>query len=48
MKEVKALEKSIAKIQKQQVDVKAVEQIEVKNVSLFSRVMLEKRIITRS
>ena len=41
-KEVKALEKSIAKIQKQQVDIKAVEQIEVKNVPLSSKVMLEK------
>lgn len=40
--EVKALEKSIAKLQKQQLDVKAVEQIEAKNVPLSSKVMLEK------
>ena len=40
--EVKALEKSISKLQKQQVDVKAVEQIDVKNVPLSSKVMLEK------
>ena len=40
--EVKALEKSIAKMQKQQLDVQAVEQIEVKNVPLSSKVMLEK------
>lgn len=41
-KEVKSLEKSIAKLQKQQLDVQAVEQVEVKNVPLSSRVMLEK------
>jgi hypothetical protein len=41
-KEVKALEKSISKLQKKQVDVKAVEQIDVKNVPLSSKVMLEK------
>lgn len=41
-KEVKALEKSIAKIQNQQLDVKAVEQIDAKNVPLSSKVMLEK------
>jgi hypothetical protein len=41
-KEVKVLEKSIAKLQKQQLDVKAVEQIDVKNVPLSSKVMLEK------
>lgn len=42
IKEVKALEKSIAKIQNQQIDVQAVEQIDVKNVPLSSKVMLEK------
>ena len=41
-KEVKVLEKSIAKLQKQQLDVQAVEQINVKNVPLSSKVMLEK------
>lgn len=41
-KEVKVLEKSIAKLQKQQLDVQAVEQIDVKNVPLSSKVMLEK------
>jgi predicted RNase H-like nuclease (RuvC/YqgF family) len=41
-KEVKALEKSLAKLQNQQLDVKAVEQIDVKNVPLSSKVMLEK------
>lgn len=41
-KEVKELEKSIAKLQNQQVDVKAVEQIDAKNVPLSSKVMLEK------
>jgi len=40
--EVKALNKSIAKLQNQQLDVKAVEQIDVKNVPLSSKVMLEK------
>jgi hypothetical protein len=40
--EVKTLEKSIAKLQKQQIDVQAVEQIDVKNVPLSSKVMLEK------
>ena len=40
--EVKALEKSISKLQKKQLDVKAVEQIDVKNVPLSSKVMLEK------
>ena len=40
--EVKELEKSIVKMQKQQLDVQAVEQIEVKNVPLSSKVMLEK------
>jgi FtsZ-binding cell division protein ZapB len=42
VKEVKALEKSIAKIQHQQVDIKTVEQIGVKNVPLSSKVILEK------
>lgn len=41
-KEVATLEKTIEKIQHQQVDVQAVEQIEVKNVPLSSKVMLEK------
>nr|WP_312102942.1 plasmid recombination protein [Pygmaiobacter massiliensis] len=41
-KEVKVLEKSIAKLQKQQVDVQAVEHIDVKNVPLSSKVMLKK------
>ena len=41
-KEVAALEKTIEKIQNKQVDVQAVEQIEVKNVPLSSKVMLEK------
>ena len=41
-KEVKVLEKSISKLQKQQLDVQAVEQIDVKNVPLSSKVMLEK------
>lgn len=41
-KEVKSLEQSISKLQKQQLDVKAVEQIDVKNVPLSSKVMLEK------
>ena len=41
-KEVKALENSIVKLQNQQVDVKAMEQIDVKNVPLSSNVMLEK------
>lgn len=41
-KEVKELEKSIAKLQNQQVDVQAVEQIDAKNVPLSSKVMLEK------
>ncbi|MEG1883169.1 MAG: plasmid recombination protein [Clostridia bacterium] len=41
-KEVKVLEKSIAKLQKQQLDVQVVEQIDVKNVPLSSKVMLEK------
>lgn len=41
-KEVKVLEKSIVKLQKQQVEVQAVEQIDVKNVPLSSKVMLEK------
>jgi hypothetical protein len=41
-KEVKVLEKSIAKLQKQQLDVQAVEQINVINVPLSSKVMLEK------
>lgn len=41
-KEVKALEISIEKLQKQQVEVQAVEQIDVKNVPLSSKVMLEK------
>lgn len=40
--EVKALNKSIAKLQKQELDVKAVEQIDAKNVPLSSKVMLEK------
>jgi len=38
--DVKALEKSISKLQNQQVDVKAEEQIDVKNVPLSSKVML--------
>lgn len=41
-KEVKVLEKSISKLQKQQLDVQVVEQIDVKNVPLSSKVMLEK------
>lgn len=41
-KEVKELEKSISKLQKQQLDVATVEQIDVKNVPLSSKVMLEK------
>jgi len=41
-KEVAALEKTIEKLQNKQVDVQAVEQIEVKNVPLTSKVMLEK------
>ena len=41
-KEVAALEKTIGKLQNKQVDVQAVEQIEVKNVPLSSKVMLEK------
>jgi len=41
-KEVKALEKFIAKMQKQKLDVQAVEQIDAKNVPLSSKVMLEK------
>ena len=41
-KEVATLEKTIEKIQHQQIDVQAVEQIEVKNVPLSSKVMLEK------
>ena len=41
-KEVAALEKTIEKLQNKQVDVQAVEQIEVKNVPLSSKVMLEK------
>lgn len=38
----KALEKSITKIQNQQIDVQSMEQIDVKNVPLSSKVMLEK------
>lgn len=41
-KEVAALEKTIEKLQNKQVDIQAVEQIEVKNVLLSSKVMLEK------
>lgn len=41
VKEVKGLEKSLSKLQKQQVDVQAVEQIGVKNVPLCSKVMLK-------
>ena len=41
-KEVKVLEKSIAKMQNQQLEIKAVEQIGVRNVPLSSKVMLEK------
>jgi len=41
-KEVIVLEKTIEKLQNKQVDVQAVEQIEVKNVPLSSKVMLEK------
>ncbi len=41
-KEVAALEITIEKLQNKQVDVQAVEQIEVKNVPLSSKVMLEK------
>jgi len=41
-KEVAALEKTIDKLQNKQVDVQVVEQIEVKNVPLSSKVMLEK------
>lgn len=40
IKEVKALEKSIAKIQNQQLEVQAVEKIEAKPVPLSSKVML--------
>lgn len=39
--EVKVLEKSITKLQEQQLDVQAVDQVEVKNVPLSSKVMLE-------
>ncbi|MDD4690352.1 MAG: plasmid recombination protein, partial [Eubacteriales bacterium] len=39
-KELKALEKSIAKIQKQQLEVQAVDEIEAKPVPLSSKVML--------
>jgi len=42
VKEVAALEKTIEKLQNKQVDVQAVKQIEVKNVPLSSKVMLEK------
>lgn len=41
--EVKILEKSISKLQKQQLDVKAVEQIDAKNVPLTLKVMLEQK-----
>ncbi len=41
-KEVAALEKNLEKLQNKQVDVQAMEQIEVKNVPLSSKVMLEK------
>lgn len=41
-KEVAMLEKTIEKLQKKQVDVQAVEQIDVKNIPLSSKVMLEK------
>jgi len=41
-KEVAALEKTIEKLQNKQVDVQALEQIEVKNVPLSSKVMIEK------
>lgn len=41
-KEVKALEKSIVKIQNQQLEVQAVDKIEAKPVPLSSKVMLEK------
>lgn len=40
IKEVKALEKFIAKIQKQQLDVQTVDEIEAKSVPLSSKVML--------
>lgn len=40
IKEVKALEKSIAKIQNQQLEVQAVDKIEAKPVPLSSKVML--------
>lgn len=42
VKEVSAPDKTIEKFQNKQVDVQAVEQIEVKNVLLSSRVVLEK------
>nr|WP_040196106.1 plasmid recombination protein [Candidatus Soleaferrea massiliensis] len=41
--EVMTLEQSIAKLQKQQVDIKAVENIDAKNVPLSSKVMLERQ-----
>jgi uncharacterized coiled-coil protein SlyX len=41
-KEVKVLEKSLAKLQNQQLDIKAVERIDAKNIPLTSKVMLEK------
>lgn len=41
-KEVASLEETIEKLQNKQVDVQAVEEIEVKNVPLSSKVMLEK------
>ena len=42
-KEVAALEKTLEKLQNKQVDVRAVEEIAVKNVPLSSKVMLEKK-----
>lgn len=42
-KDVAALEKTIEKLQNKQVDVQAVEQIEVKSVPFSSKVMLEKQ-----
>ena len=40
--EVKELEQAISKLQKKQLDIEAVEQIEAKNVPLSSKVMLER------
>jgi hypothetical protein len=42
-KEVAVLEKTISKLQNKQLDVQAVEQIEVKNIPLSSKVMIDKK-----